>query len=195
MRLLLALLIVALLTGGLSACAGAGKGTGAGSKASGGGRANGDYRDNDDGRLPVDNDRISLSGYGHAATGAERSAIVALVKRYYAAAVAGDGARACTLLHSNIARAIPEDYGRLGPPYLRGGRTCAGVLVLLFKHYRRQLSSEVPHMKLTGVRLEGEEGFALLRFGKTPERQIALLREGSAWKIQAMIDEAMRRAP
>lgn len=130
--------------------------------------------------------------YGQAASPADRQAITALVKRYYAAAKAGDGANACALLYSTFAEAVPEDYGEQpGPRYLRGGKTCAAVVTLLFEHLKSQLAVEVPLLEVTRVRLKQHQGYAILSFGSLPEREIPVAREGHTWKIRGLLDREL----
>jgi hypothetical protein len=196
-----------LLSAGVTACGGTGGSTAASSsKASTSGSsgvpstrtaamtstARGDY-DSDDGRL-ADNDAVTLRGYGHDAPPSDRSTIVALVRRYFAAAAAEDGAGGCALIESSLARAVPLDYGRLGPPYMRG-KTCAAVLTLLFRHEHAGLALKARQLRVTGVRLEDREGFALLSFGRMPERQISVVRDGGTWRVSTLLDGQMRLAP
>ncbi len=70
--------------------------------------------------------------FGHPATAADVQAVTVLLKRYYAAAVADDGAKACPMVDSALAKAMPVDYGQYGAPYLHGGKTCAVLLSRLF---------------------------------------------------------------
>src|ERR1700722_2832489 len=58
------------------------------------------YRDSDD---------ASVLDLGQAADTADRDVVERLVKSYYAAAVAGDGKRACGLIYGPFTEAIPED--------------------------------------------------------------------------------------
>jgi hypothetical protein len=202
--------VLALLVTGATGCGGVSKSATASSKASSSvstshaasnsttaasEKTNGDY-DNDDSRhLRVDDDKLSVRSYGHEATQGDKSVITRLVKRYFTAAAAENGAKACAIIDSSVAKAAPLDYGQNGPPYLRGGKTCAAVFSLLFKHDHRQLAVRASRLKVTGVRVEGNEGFVLLAFGRMPERQIAVEREGRVWKIEALLDGKMRRVP
>ncbi|MFI5269428.1 MAG: hypothetical protein ACHQ7M_18785, partial [Chloroflexota bacterium] len=90
-------------------------------------------------------------------------------------------------IYSTLAEAVPEDYGQSppAPAYLRGS-TCPAVVTLLFKHEHGRLAVELPKLNITRVRLEGRSGLAVLSFGKLPERQIRLAREGHVWKIQSL---------
>lgn len=157
-------------------------------------KASGDY-DNDDGRQRVDNDVLSVRDYGRQATQPTGSAIAALVERYFTAAATENGAAACSMLDSGIARQAPVDYGQNGPPYMRGGRTCAAVFERLFWHFHRQLTTKASRLRVAGVRVEGDEGFVLLTFGGTSERQISVEHESDGWKVQALLDGKMRRVP
>jgi hypothetical protein len=156
-------------------------------------------KDNDSAPIPSkDNDNAAeddknnnaVLNFGHAADTSDTRAIAALVKRYYTAAAREDGAAACSMIYVTLAEALPEDYGAgsPGPPYLRAGTTCAGVMQLLFKHYHGQLTAELPLLRVARMRLDRRHGLAILRFGTMPERQISVLRERRTWKIDTIID-------
>jgi hypothetical protein len=149
-------------------------------------------KDNDVGAAEDDKSNNSVLDFAQPASASEKQAITTLVKRYYAAALAGDGAKACTLLYSTLAEAVPEDYGQSPPgqPYMRG-TTCPAVVTLLFKHFHSQLAAEVPVLKVSRVRLDEHHGLAVLSFAKLPERQISVAREGHIWKIEALLDSEL----
>jgi hypothetical protein len=149
-------------------------------------------KDNDISAPDDDTKNNSVLDFGHAASASEKQTITALVKRYYAAALAGDGAKACAMLYSTLAEAVPEDYGQSPPgqPYMRG-TTCPAVMALLFKHFHKQLAVEVPVLKVSRVRLDEHHGLAVLTFGNLPERDISVAREGHVWKIEALLDSEL----
>jgi hypothetical protein len=205
MRPLLALLAGALL--GVGACACGGTSAGSASHASsssiaattssevaattGYTKADAD-KDNDFGGITDERFNRELNG-GHAASAADRRTITALVKRYYASALADNGASACSMIYSTLAEAVPEDYGTTGgPPYMQGAKTCSVALGLLFKHYHAILALQVPKLKVTHVRLFERHGYALLSFGSLPEREISIAREGHVWRIDALLDNELR---
>jgi hypothetical protein len=137
------------------------------------------YYDGDDG---------AIRSYGHAASAADRRTIAALVKRYYAAAAASDGAKACPLIYSTQEEAIPEDYGRPpGPAYARG-KTCAVVMSKMFAHAHNKLAGG---FEVTGVRVEGREARALLGSRTVPARFVVVTRERGAWKIDELIGQPL----
>jgi hypothetical protein len=207
MRTLL-VLAATLLSLGASACGGASKGTNASSpsvatsatptKSAARTSPVGIYshvdsdKDNDV-TAPYDdkNNDIALN-YGHAASAADERAVTTLVHRYYIAAATGAGAKACSLILSGFSKAIAEDYGRgsAGPPYLRTATTCPAVMNLIFKHSHGELAAALPKLEVSHVRLVGRNGFAILRFGAL-EREIAVVREGSIWKIGALLDSEL----
>lgn len=210
MKPLLALLAVVLLGVGASACGSSGKGTGSTSQTPSTVAATTaatttasttpppDFRkadrdrDNDIGAPDDDKNNNSVLNFGHAASASDEQAISSLVKRYYAAGLAEDGAKACSMIYSTLAEAVPEDYGQSppGPVYMRG-TTCPTVLALMFKHFHHQLSVQVPLLKVSRVRLNEHHGLAVLKFGKMPERQIPVAREGHVWKIEALLDSEL----
>jgi hypothetical protein len=143
-------------------------------------------------------DDVGFWGYGREATPAERQAFLAVVRRYYQAAAAGDGSGACALIDSKIVRssdierAIPaEDRPSAGSSVFRGG-SCAQDESLLFEIDRQRLADQALTVRLIAARVEGARGLALLDFRSTGERDIALAREHGAWKIGALLDERLR---
>lgn len=147
-------------------------------------------KDNDIGAPGDDTNHNEILNYAHAASAADKQAVTALIKRYYAAAAAGDGAKACSMLYVTFAESVAEDYGResAGSSYLKQGKTCPEVLTLLFKHFHSQLTAELPLLKVRRVRLNEHHGLVVLGFGTMPERQIPVLRERHTWKVVALLD-------
>jgi hypothetical protein len=134
------------------------------------------YRDSDD----LDSLRV-----GAPAGPALARTIAAVVRRYYAVAATGNGARACGLLSPGFARAVPTAYGEFGPAYLHGGRTCAAVASLQFRHDRSQLTAGI---QVTAVHLERtDRAYALFGSKTTPASFIAVVREGGTWKVAAIM--------
>jgi hypothetical protein len=211
MKPLPVLFAAALLSAGVSAC-GSGKNTSSaspspnaaatGSTVAGSASSatpTGDYtkadtdKDNDIGAPSDDTNNNYILDYAHAASTADKRAVTALIKRYYAAAAVGDGAKACSMMYVTFAEAVAEDYGQgsAGDSYLRQGKTCPAVMALLFKHYHGQLAAELPILEVTRVRLDRHHGLAVLSFGTMPERQIPVRRERRAWKIGAVLDSEL----
>jgi hypothetical protein len=150
--------------------------------------------DNDSsGKSHYDSDDQRTADFGHPASGTERATIAALVRRFYAAAAAGNGEKACSMLYSVFAEAVPEDYGTSppGPGYARA-TTCPAVLTRVFAHFREQILSKAPKLQIAQVRVKRREGIVLLSFGALPERLIHVLREGRTWRIQALLDEELQ---
>jgi hypothetical protein len=139
-----------------------------------------------------DSDDSSILDFGHAAKASDRQQIEILVQRYYVAAAAADGAKACSLLYSPYAEAVPEDYGTSppGPPYARG-TTCPAVTTQVFKHFHTQIATRLPKLKTSRVRIKERQGLAVLSFATLSEREIRVIREGHTWKILALIDNEL----
>lgn len=144
------------------------------------------------GKSRFDSDDQRFDEFGHPASISARATIAALVRRFYAAADVEDGRKACSMLYSVFAEAAPEDYGTSppGPGYAHGG-TCAAVLTKVFTHFHEEIQAKLPKLKVAQVRVSQREGIALLSFGDLPERLIHVLREGRAWRIQALVDEEL----
>jgi hypothetical protein len=179
MKLLLALLAVVLLGVGVSACGGTSKN--AGSATSSAAQTS---------RTPQDDNHIST--YGHAAAEPDKREITALITRYYAAAATDNGAEACSLIYSPIAKSVPEDYGQApGPPAVRG-KTCAVVMSKIFKHTPSQSPADFATTEVTGIRLNpnGNKGFVQLSSKTMPTGEIFVQREGGSWRVGALIGRA-----
>jgi hypothetical protein len=130
-----------------------------------------------------DGDDTGARTYGRAANKGESETIGALVKRYYAAAAAGNGPRACSLIDSLFARSIPEDYGKgAGPAYARGN-TCAVVMSKLFEHDHSKLPAAIV---VTGIRVNGSQARALIGSKTVPAGYLPLKRERGVWKVDAL---------
>jgi hypothetical protein len=205
-RPLLALLSAWLLSAGALACGGsstaghAGSSTAAGTstRASTIEAAESDYRridgdrDNDVGAPYDDTNNSAALDFGNPADSSDRRTITALVKRYYAAALAGDAARGCSMIYSPLAEAAGEDYGLAGgPSYSLGAKTCQEVLAKTYAHFHAQLAAEVPKLTVTHVLLKEHHGVALLAFAGLPEREIPVTREGHIWRIAALLDREL----
>jgi hypothetical protein len=141
-------------------------------------------RDNDGDR---NDDDEGVLDYGHAADAADRGQSVALIKRYFAAAAAANGARACSLLAPFIAESVVEDDGRTTALY---GNSCAAVMSKLFKLHHALLLAKDESMRIPSIRVEGsDKALAILEFTAIPEvRQIAERRVGGTWYVLELLD-------
>jgi hypothetical protein len=141
------------------------------------------------GRGYYDGDDLPIRSYGQAATAADRRAIAALVERYYAAAAAGDGARACELTHPLAQETLPEEYGQPpGPPYLHGANTCPSLLTRVFEHFHSQLT--VP-IEVTDARVSGDRAYALVGFRTLPAGFVKARRAGGVWRVDGLLADPL----
>lgn len=136
-----------------------------------------DYKPSENAAYHDGDDRLALT-FGHPADAADRQAIAAAVKRYYSAAAAGDTRTACSLVPAALVKAMPIVYGRSGPPYLRGAKTCEAVLARLFRRHHHELSAPV---RVTGVRVAGDSAYALFGSNRMPASYITIKRVHGAW--------------
>jgi hypothetical protein len=186
------LFTLALLSVCLTACGGASSGTSASSHASDSTLATNttETAPEQSSRPPQNDDYIST--YGHEATEPDKREITALVNSYYAAAVAGDGSRACPLIDSSLALSLPQDYGNSSGPSYMHGKTCSAVLSNMFAHLPGQTAADLASTKVTGVRLIGNHGFVQFTSKSFPTGEIAVAKKGNAWKLMVVIGEACR---
>lgn len=184
-----ALLAVTLLSLGSGACGGAGEDAGSVSHAAAGValpkiEVKGDADSDSDryGNEP-DNEKELL---GRASAGDART-IAALVERYYAAAMAEDGAAACRLLYRPRAEAVPGSEGSSPAPPGLHERECAAVMSKLFKRFHKQFSAEGIRLKVISVRITLNRGAVQIGSGgMKPYHYIMVHRERGAWKIDML---------
>lgn len=131
-------------------------------------------------KFPDSDDRATFA-YGHAPSASEQAAIPSVVKRYYAAAAADDGAAACRLLLPSFAASVAESYGvGSGSSYTKDGKSCEGVIGLLLRHYRAELTEAIDVVE---VRVRGEGAQVVISSAKTPASDILLLRRDGTWWV------------
>src|SRR6185312_6680543 len=70
------------------------------------------------GKSPYDSDNDAIPAFGQPAGPADRRAIIALVRRYYAAAAAGNGIKACAMLYTLTEESMVEEHHRGNGPLL-----------------------------------------------------------------------------
>ena len=100
--------------------------------------------DNDVGAPEDDASNSAALSPGQEASKSDKHMLKALLKRYYEAAAAENGAAACAMLYRPLANSVVQDYGKPpGPVYMRGS-TCASAMKLLFKHFHPQIVLELP---------------------------------------------------
>jgi hypothetical protein len=149
-------------------------------------------KDNDVGTFNDDrnNSETLPFEYGHPASAADKRAVAAMIEVYYKIAENEEGAKACSMIYLSLAEGVAEDYGHgsAGEHYLSSGRTCPQVMTLLFKHFHAVLTIELPLLKVSKVLLVQHHGLAVLTFGKLPEREISIRKEGPTWKVQQLLD-------
>lgn len=150
-------------------------------------------RDGDDdidslgqGRYDTDNDANPT--FGPAASASERQAIIALIKRYYAAAVEDEGARACSMLYPLIAEAVVEEHrpGK-GSPALRGG-TCAQVAAKVFAQRHRELVADAATLRVGWIQRQARQAVTLVHFGPTRELIVRLHQAHGSWQMNDLLD-------
>lgn len=131
-----------------------------------------------------DEDDNAVLRFGRAASTTEDRMIRTVVRRYFVAAAATDGAKACRLIFSALAEAIPDIDGHSSLSPALHGNTCAVVMSKLFKQSRSTLADDLANLRVTSTRVEGDRGFALLNLGPSaPASVMRMHREGRAWKI------------
>lgn len=132
-----------------------------------------------------DADDAEILRYGHPAAPSDRHEVEALVERYLAAAVAGDGAAACRLVYRPVVETIVEEAGessgRASP-----GAGCTDVMSRLFAREHRDLTANA-RLAVMGVRVEGRRGDALLDDGGQMEGTLFVHRQAGGWRLESVV--------
>lgn len=150
----------------------------------------GDKDDNNRYFMAEHTDTLLPSAYGKEAAQADKRAVVALIKRYYTAAAAGDGATACPLLYSTLAAGLAKGQGQ--SVQSSSGGACPAVVSLLFKQQHELLAADdIATMVMVDVRVKGNVGIATVGFRTMPVGQIHVKRDRGVWKVNALLDTGM----
>jgi hypothetical protein len=154
-------------------------------------------KDGDADKHVPDGDDASIRDYGHAANADDRRAAIALLRRYYAAAVAGDLATACSLTDRTLARSgklidtVAEDYAPPpGSPSLRG-ESCTRVMAAVTKERHEELAGDIETFVLTEMRVLGARALAIVGLRTTGERVVPLRREAGRWRVDGLFDSGV----
>jgi hypothetical protein len=124
------------------------------------------------GRYDRDND--ATFQWGPVASAADRRVVVALVKRYYAIAAAGDGAGACSLLDPLIVEMVAEDESHRG---------CAHNMDRLFARFHRQLVEDLGSFRVVVVQRRENTAAVLVDFAPTRLWQVFVRRTHGHWRL------------
>jgi hypothetical protein len=129
-----------------------------------------------------DGDDSSVIDFGQPASPADRQVVTALVRRYYAAAVAENGSGMCELLYKYLAEVVlPEDYGtHEGPTFAHGLTTCRAILTASSKHLH---STYLAGVKVVQVRVKGDEAMIILGSPVAPASYTSAKLEDGVWKL------------
>jgi hypothetical protein len=139
----------------------------------------------------LDDDRVLLDQYGGEASDADRQAVTAVVKGYYAAAAAGEATKACSLLYSSLAAGLAAPGQGSGQARSADEACAAGVAPLYEQQHAHLVADDVSTMAVSAVRVKGDLGLAVIGFRTQPQGEILVERERGAWKVDALFDSEM----
>jgi hypothetical protein len=147
-----------------------------------------------DGEVPnslFDGDDREVRYFGHPASEQDRRSITALIDHYYAAAAAGDGGVACSMIDASLVDALVAQPGRVSATPSSADRSCATAMSRLFAHVPGRSAADMATTKVIGVRVRGSEGLALLHLRDSATRDMPVAREGGAWRVEAFFDNGL----
>jgi len=138
---------------------------------------------------PIDEDDSAILNFGHAVSPRVESELIALTKRYYALALAGNGAKACSMLYSATATEVVVEQDDWGV----SGKTCPVVMSKIFQQRHQQIAAELRSFNVVRVRSDGLSGYLVVRTPISPvAREFSARRVGRAWKVGQPLDRKMR---
>jgi len=146
-------------------------------------------KDGDDGpnasKAGQDDTTLFASYHGQPSR-TEARAIATLVKRYYIASAAEEGASACALLSVEISKGLESNRSQAGHI------SCAVAISPLLAQQHQLLTLENPAtMAVAGIHLRGNLALVALRFKRSFESTILTVREAGTWKIDALLGSDM----
>jgi hypothetical protein len=133
--------------------------------------------------LMYDPDDDPVRFYGHEAAGAERQAIMAFVRRYYAAVATRDGHKTCQMMLPSVIQEVVRADSRTAH-----SKRCSKVVSFEFTQRHEELRLDLATLEFISIRLKGATGIVLLRFNKaTDPNPLSIQREGSVWKAAQLV--------
>jgi hypothetical protein len=136
-----------------------------------------------------DSDNDTPLGYAPPAGPVNRRAIVALLRRYYTTAAAGDGASACSLLDPLFAEQITEEHRPGKGPRSLQGATCARVMSKLFRQRHRELAQDAAEFRVGVVELRQNRGLVLMPYATAREMEVVVHRDDGVWRMDVAVDK------
>lgn len=190
-RVLCACMTIACLAAGLGACGGVRSSTSAtvSVQSSAASVLERDPTDRDDDRPghPGDPDHDQGLTFGHAARVAEARAIEDLIHRYYTLAAAGRVRSACALQYWLLRESLAESLEQQGQ-HVSPAAACARLAAAAFAERHSEIAADAAAIETVQVRVRQQRGVALVVFAGVRERTVPVHREGTAWKLDALLD-------
>ena|SRR5436190_5164451 len=116
----------------------------------------------------------SIEGYGTEAKGEEREQMLSVYRSYLGALGERDYESACGLL----SKQVKESLAKLA----KGKASCEEVLGSFLAPTAAPISRAQAKGGVTGVRVEGENGFVVFKAPGAKLYQLTLVKEGGEWK-------------
>ncbi|HEX3692374.1 MAG TPA: hypothetical protein VHU13_03435 [Solirubrobacteraceae bacterium] len=146
----------------------------------------GDIDSRGQGGPDVDNDAIYH--WAAVADPADARAVAALLRRYYAVAIKGDAATACTMIDRIVIDRLEEgseEETRRAPNWAprSASEACQRTMSATFAKRHRELVKDVTAFRVETVQQRGNHAVALIVSG--PERilQVSVRREHGIWRM------------
>ncbi len=121
----------------------------------------------------------SVTKYGHPAAPSDEAAVRTAVRSYYAALGAGDYSVACSRLRARLLASMTQSFG-----HARGLVVCERALMAFYG--RRPGLGFSRALTVTGVRVKGDQAFALVSTKAIPSGVFDMQLEHGSWRVGAI---------
>jgi hypothetical protein len=128
----------------------------------------------------------SIETFGEAAGPDDRDAAAATVQELQRAWADGDSARACSLMSTSTKENLDVFAGQFAK-----SQACTEQVEALRSQIPAERLGLGDRLEVTGVRIEGENGYVLYRDARGTDSAFPVVREGSAWKVAAIAGQSL----
>jgi hypothetical protein len=120
----------------------------------------------------------SVASFGRQATGTERAGASKSLQEFFGAWVAGDSAKACSLMSASTKQNLAVFASQF--------KGCTAQVNALRAAMPAKTLARFRGVQVTGMRIDGNRGFLLYRDAQGTSSAFPVIREGAAWRVGAI---------
>jgi hypothetical protein len=126
----------------------------------------------------------SVASFGSEANSGDRAAASAALQHFLRAWIHRDSARACSLMSASTKQNLAI--------FASTSKTCTGQADAVRSAMPPEKLAQIEGIHVTGVRVEGDSGYVLYRDSEGNGWGFPVTREGSAWKVGAILGQPLQ---